>query len=184
MTKPIYIDFAPRSFIRALHRTRARTWILGMAGLLSCAGVSFQALHIIQQQRELETQLQLAQAALAARTALKPAARKSSITEAQAGAVNTAIGQLNLPWHEVFDAIEAATPKTIALLALEPDAARHVLKGVAEAKSSDEMIVYVEMLKQQAFFAAVGLTRHEINEQDPHKPLRFQFEAQWAEPAP
>ena len=30
------------------------------------------------------------------------------------------------------------------------------------------------------FFASVVLIKHEVNEQDPNKPLRFQFEAQWA----
>jgi Tfp pilus assembly protein PilN len=183
MNRPICIDFAPRSFMRALRLTRPLTWVIGLSGLLLCAGVSFQALHIVQEQRAAEARLQMKQAEFAARIAHKPIARKSSVTEARAGAVNAAIGQLNLPWQEVFNAIEAATPATIALLALEPDAKRHVLKGVAEAKASDEMIGYLEALRQQDFFSELALTRHEINEQDPNKPIRFQFEANWIEPA-
>jgi Tfp pilus assembly protein PilN len=183
MNRSIAIDFAPRSFMRALRQTRPLTWAIGLSGLLSCAGVAFQALHLVQEQRTVEAKLQLAQAGVAARIAHQPITRKSSVTEARASAVNAAIGQLNLPWQEVFDAIEAATPATIALLALEPDAKRHVLKGTAEAKASDEMIGYLEALRQQDFFSELALTRHEINEQDPNKPIRFQFEANWVEPA-
>jgi hypothetical protein len=41
------------------------------------------------------------------------------------------------------------------------------------------MVGYVEELKQQELFSSVMLTRHEINEQDPNRPLRFQLEAVW-----
>jgi len=116
---------------------------------------------------------------LSQRSEQQPVVKKTAITEAQAAAVNAAIAQLNLPWREVFDAIESATPKTIALLALQPDAKRNLVKGMAEAKTSDDMIGYIELLKKQEFFTAVLLTKHEVNEQDPNKPLRFQFEAQW-----
>ncbi|MGZ5819748.1 MAG: PilN domain-containing protein, partial [Burkholderiaceae bacterium] len=104
--------------------------------------------------------------------------------EAQANAVNNAIQQLNLPWRDLFSAIESATPSTIALLAIEPDAKKHVLKATAEAKTSDDMIGYIEQLKKQGLFSNVLLAKHEINEQDPNKPIRFQLEAEWIEDAP
>jgi hypothetical protein len=37
----------------------------------------------------------------------------------------------------------------------------------------------VEELKKQELFSDVALTRHEINEQDPARPIRFQIEAEW-----
>ncbi|AMO98366.1 hypothetical protein CAter282_0428 [Collimonas arenae] len=43
------------------------------------------------------------------------------------------------------------------------------------------MIAYVEELKQRKFFQSVVLLRHEINERDVNKPLRFQFQAQWGD---
>ncbi|HZV65151.1 MAG TPA: PilN domain-containing protein, partial [Telluria sp.] len=66
--------------------------------------------------------------------------------------------------------------------ALEPDARKRTMRITAEAKTSDDMIAYVEQLKQQELFAAVVLTRHEINDQDPNKPIRFQLDAQWTAP--
>jgi hypothetical protein len=90
--------------------------------------------------------------------------------------------QLNLPWRALQDAIGAATPPTIAMLALEPDARKRSMKITAEAKSSDAMIAYVEELKKQELFSDVALTRHEINELDPARPIRFQIEAEWTAP--
>jgi Tfp pilus assembly protein PilN len=107
------------------------------------------------------------------------ALRPPVATEAQAAAVNAAILQLNLPWRALHDAVKAATPPTVALLALEPDARRRTLRITAEARGSDEMLAYVDRMQRQDWFADVALTRHEINEQDPNRPIRFQLDAQW-----
>lgn len=110
----------------------------------------------------------------------KPAPVRTAIPAAQAISANTAISQLNLPWRDVFLTIEAATPKTIALVSLEPDAKNSALKGIAEAKTTDEMIAYIEQLKKEDFFSQVQLLKHEVVELDPNRPYRFQFEVQWA----
>lgn len=159
------------------------SWAFGGIGFLLCLGAAIAAFHLSKQRDTEEAELQRLQTELAKRTAPRPAPKRMVIPDAQAAAVNSAIAQLNLPWRDVFDAVESATPASIALLALEPDAKKHLVRGLAEAKSSDGMIAYIEQLKQQAFFGAVILTRHEINEQDPNQPIRFQFEAQWTEAA-
>ena len=46
-------------------------------------------------------------------------------------------------------------------------------------RNSDDMVGYVQVLKQQEFFSGAALVRHEIEAQDPNKPIRFQVEAQW-----
>jgi Tfp pilus assembly protein PilN len=101
------------------------------------------------------------------------------VPEAQAAAVNAAVLQLNLPWRALHDAVQAGTPANIALLAMEPDARKNSVRITAEAKSSDDMIAYVEQLQKGDWFSAVLLSRHEINEQDPNRPIRFQLDAQW-----
>ena len=102
-----------------------------------------------------------------------------SVPPAQAGAVNASVQQLNLPWRGLHDAVQAATPATIALLALEPDARKSSVRITAEAKNSDDMIAYVEALQRVEWFTTVLLARHEINEQDANRPIRFQIDAQW-----
>ena len=130
-----------------------------------------------------EGQLQRAQQRVLAATQGPAPWRPAPIAPAQAAAVNAAILQLNLPWRDLQDALASATPPDVALLALEPDARKRVLKITAETTSSDAMVAYVAQLKQQELFGTrVQLLRHEINALDPNKPLRFQLEARWGTP--
>lgn len=177
--KPIRIDFAPPSIWRLFHRTHPVVWLLGMAGMILVLGCLLVAVDLVSQRQVLDQDILAAQARRARSAASRPVVVKPTITPAQADEVNNVVAQLNLPWRDLFSAIEMATPATIALLSIEPDAKKRLLHATAEAKNSDEMLAYIEQLKRQPFFANVILTRHEVNEQDPNKPLRFQFEAGW-----
>jgi Tfp pilus assembly protein PilN len=181
---PIRIDFAPRTFARAVLTTAPLTWLAGLAGLVLCIIALVFALDALRFKNAQTASLQTALWRLNERANRTPPPKKAQIPEAQANAINAAIQQLNLPWTDFFDAIEDATPESIALLSLEPDAKKHIIKGIAESKTSGGMIDYIEQLKKQPFFANVVLTKHEVNELDANKPLRFQFEAQWQESAP
>lgn len=179
---PIRIDFATSSFQRAILHTHPITWLFGAAGSALCLGAAATTLIIGQGIRAQEVELERVHALQFQRSdhvMQQSLAKPSRIATSQAAAVNLAIAQLNLPWRNVFDAVEAATPSTIALLTLEPDAKKQLVRGLAEAKTSEAMLAYIEQLKQQSFFASVVLVKHEINEQDSNKPFRFQFEAQW-----
>lgn len=178
--KTIHIDFAPRSISRSMRRMRATYGALLGVALVLCVGATTIAIDLVWKNEALQTELRQIQDRIEDKEASKPVPKKFTIPDTEAAAVNGAIAQLNLPWRDVFDAVEAATPTTIALLAIEPDARKHLLRGMAEAQSSDGMIAYIEGLKKQPFFNSVVLTRHEINEQDPNKPIRFQYEASWA----
>jgi len=179
---PLRIDFSPPSLQRTLRRTGAPTWaVLGLA-LLLCLAAAVLGERLLAQQRADQAELAALRLRAAVPVALVADQAAPPVGELQAGAVNAAILQLNLPWRALHDAIGAATPPGIAMLALEPDARKRTMKITAEAKSSDAMIGYVEELKKQELFAGVVLTRHEINEQDPLHPIRFQIEAEWAAP--
>ncbi|WP_308622161.1 PilN domain-containing protein [Massilia sp. Se16.2.3] len=78
--------------------------------------------------------------------------------------------------------MRSATPANVALLALEPDAKKRVLRITAEARSSDDMLAYVAALGREEWFGAVTLARHEVQEQDPNRPVRFQVDAEWGTP--
>jgi Tfp pilus assembly protein PilN len=175
--KPSHIDFAPRSLRRVIVRTRPAIWLVGSIGLILCVSAAVTTYGLLRQSEARQAELQTIRTRLAART--RPTPRAVSIPDAQASAVNDVVARLNLPWRDVFQAIESATPASIALLELVPDVKQHAIKGIGEAKSSDEMLDYVTRLGSQSFFKAVVLTRHEINDKDPNKPLRFQFVAEW-----
>ena len=180
--KPIRIDFAPPSLRRVLFHLQPALLAGAVLGLLLCLGAAIAACQLVRGQRghaaqvRQEQERQERQAFLARAV---PALAKTLIPPAQAAAVNGAILQLNLPWRELKDAVAAATPATVALLALEPDPKKHLLKLTAEAETSDDMLAYIQELKAQEFFSGVLLTRHEINAEGANQPIRFQVEAQW-----
>ena len=177
--KSMHIDFAPRSLRRTVYHLHPAVLAAGVAGLLLCAGAALTGWKLVEQQREREHELRHRQERAAVLSAAPKAVSKTAIPEAQAASVNGAIMQLNLPWRALQDAVASATPRTVALVALEPDPRKKTLKITAETKTSDDMVSYVEELKQQELFSSVVLTRHEINEQDANRPLRFQLEAVW-----
>jgi Tfp pilus assembly protein PilN len=180
--KKIGIDFAPPSLARSLLRTPRHSWAMVWAVL--CIGGALAGAHSAAERERREVELLRAQAqvnasAQAQARAVAPAAARPPVPEAQANAVNAAVLQLNLPWRALHDAVQEGTPANIALLAMEPDARRSSVRITAEARNSDDMIAYVERLQKVEWFSAVLLSRHEINEQDPNRPIRFQIDAQW-----
>lgn len=177
--KSMNIDFAARTWRRTLFHLHPLVITAGAVGLALCVGAAFSGWQLLQQQREREHQLRHQQERLAVRSKAQVAAPKVQIPAEQAAFVNVAVMQLNFPWRDLQDAVAAATTSNVALLALEPDARKHILKLTAETRNSDDMVGYIEQLKEQELFSGVALTRHEINEQDPNRPLRFEIEAVW-----
>lgn len=173
-----HIDFANPSLYRTIIDIRLASWLALIVGIIACAsaGIAAYSLHAQDESRKMEMAHLQKQQQARAPPASAPVA---TISVPQAKAVNEIVSRLNLPWRDVFQSIEAATPATIALLELAPDAERRTLKGMAEAKTSDGMLAYIARLAEQPFFSSVTLTRHEFNEQDPNKPVRFQFVAEW-----
>ena len=176
------IDFAPPGFKRTLHRTGTRTWVMAASGLALCVAAGVIGARLLARQKADNALLEAARARANVPVVVAVASTAPRISELQAASVNAAVMQLNLPWRALQDAIGAATPRSSAMLALEPDARKRSMKITAEAKTSDAMIAYVEELKKQELFSAVALSRHEINEQDPQRPIRFQIEAEWTAP--
>lgn len=177
--KSMQIDFAPRSLRRTLFHLHPGVLAAGVVGLLLCAGAALTGWRLMEQQREREHQIRHLRERAAALSAAPVVVARTAIPEAQAAYVNGAILQLNLPWRALQDAVASGTPRSVGLIALEPDPRKKILKITAETKNSDDMVAYVEELKQQELFSSVVLTRHEISEQDPNHPLRFQLEAAW-----
>lgn len=177
----LQIEFAPQSARTAAARMHPLAWIATAAAL--AAGVHAAAGYgdVVRKLQVADNELLQLQSRLTAQSTPRTAQPKAPIPAQQAQAVNAAIAQLNLPWRDLLDAVESATPSTIAVVALEPDARKHIVKGTAEARNGDAMIAYIEELKKQPFFRFVVLTKHEVNAQDPNRPIRFQFEAEWGE---
>lgn len=106
---------------------------------------------------------------------MRPEPKLSSQT---VDAINRAITRLNLPWEAVFTALEADLPQDVALLEIVPGS-RRSLRLVAESPTPESMTNFIEKLTENGYLAEVTLVKHEINEQDPNRPIRFVLEAQW-----
>src|SRR5450830_409146 len=147
----LHIDFAPRGWRRTVFHTHPAVWAGAALGLLLCGGAVLAGYHVFEarQQRSAAIERAAQRQAIASQARL-PAKSAVQISEAQAVFVNAAVLQLNLPWRDLQEAVAAATPPTVALLALEPDARKRVLKITAETKNSDDMIAYIEQLKQRS----------------------------------
>ena len=180
--KALQINFARRTLNSAVAGTPFWLLALALLGLALFAWALFTASTVAQQVTALDEIAQHTKRNI--HTVPATAAPAFFIPEARALMINNAIVQLNIPWSDVFDAIETATPNSIALISLEPDVKKQLLKGSAEALNSDAMIAYIELLKKQPLFVSVILLKHEVGVQDPYKPLRFEFEAQWQGAAP
>lgn len=177
--KRMQIDFAAPTWRRALYRLHPALLAGGIAGIALCATGIWFFTQMAEQRAVRDGQIEALRASQAALSKRPARVAEAAIPEAQALSVNAAIQRLNVPWRELEDAIGTATPPGIALLALDPDPKKQLLKITAEARTSDDMVGYVQALKQQEFFIGAALARHEIGEQDPSHPIRFQVEAQW-----
>jgi Tfp pilus assembly protein PilN len=100
-------------------------------------------------------------------------------TQAELTAAAKVIERLSLPWNALFSALEQTTEGQVTLLALEPDAERREVRIAAEAKDLQSMLDYMKRLQQVDLFKDVHLTTHQMQAQDPQRPVRFVVQASW-----
>ena len=177
------IDFVQPPLWRLPGVGRDRQILLALSALAALAGVVL-AWYWLDTAREIDEAKQaiaVARQELVQRT--PPPAPPLLLSELQVRATNSAIAQLNTPWPAVLDGFERVATADIALLQIEPDHRRGLVKGVAEAKSHQQMLLYLAVLGAVDPFAGAMVRKQEVNEKDANRPLRFMFEALLEEPA-
>jgi Tfp pilus assembly protein PilN len=92
---------------------------------------------------------------------------------------NEVLRQLSIPWGGLFQTLESAGGKDVALLALEPDTEKRLVKISGEAKSIAAMLDYIKQLENRDVLGTVYLQSHHVQLQDPEKPVRFELLAIW-----
>lgn len=175
--KPLNIDFVvrPRWRLPAAARSRAMLIALGGVAVLAAATLAWQVLGLERQIADTAQAISQVRHEVAAHT---PAPRPPLLlSEAQVLAINGTIGQLNTPWPALLDAFESVASAEVALLQIEPDKHRRLVRGVAEARDHQGMLDYLAALGSAAPFARALVSKQEINDRDPNRPLRFTFEA-------
>jgi len=165
---PIALDFfAPPP------RSRSLGFVLCVAGFLGCAalGYDFQAKLVARD--SLEAHLA---ATVRPHHVLTPNASRNAVA---AAAIEK---QLLVPWSRLLGELEAASQdlaSTVSLLEVEPDAAKHVVRITAEARTLSDALAYLERLQKSPVLRYPMLDSHELRKDDPEHPIRVKLSAEW-----
>jgi hypothetical protein len=113
-------------------------------------------------------------------TAARSTARPDPVEAAQAQYARQTVRNLNTPWAELLRALESA-PTNVALLVVEPSAGKRSVAITAEASNAGDMLDYIAALHADGRLTRIALVSHQLQEQAPGAPLRFQLRANWGE---
>ncbi len=94
-------------------------------------------------------------------------------------ATQNVITRLALPWDALFSEIDSSVNDKVTLLSVEPDAEKKDLHIAAEAKDLTAMLDYEKRLQASALFRNVHVVSHQVQLQDPQRPVRFVIQAGW-----
>jgi Tfp pilus assembly protein PilN len=173
------IDLAPFSLRREWYRIRPSARVLALAGLLLCGVAAFRAQGLIVHLQTLDAESTQIVERNDRAARVSQHVHSEPIDVKQAAAVNFAVARLNLPWDNLLNAIEAATPTQIALMSITPEPGRALIRIEAECAGSKDMLDYLASLGQQPLLGRVTLTRHELVKDGMDSVFRFQVEVQW-----
>jgi hypothetical protein len=162
--KRIDIDFA---------RTRARAgWLWLLAGLVVAGGQWWFYQRAVAARDQALAMHDARQAGSASATKPPPSLPGDATAE-------KARANLAVRWDVLFDALESATHKNVALLDVQPDGAKGMIKLAAEARNEDAMFAYLYQLSRQPGVTNVVLKSQTLQTADPQQPVRFSLTAQW-----
>jgi len=130
------------------------------------------------------------------RDALKRSQEKSDVSPAKLGRntpewqkrqaelkeANRVIDRLSMPWGLLFREIEGLASDEVTLLGIEPDTDKGEIRLIAEAKDFSAMLGYLKRMQGVPLFADPHIVTHQIQQQDPQRPVRFTVSAGWVAP--
>ena len=156
---------------------RPRAW----AGwLLLALGAAFVA-HLGREYRALETEVARMQARLpfVDEPAIKALPPRRPASAEEFVAARAVVARFAAPWPMLFAAIESVQIDGVSLLSIEPEAATGQVLITGEAKDYLAVLTYVAHLAANPGFARVHLSRYEIRDAQPRRPIAFSVLAQW-----
>lgn len=109
----------------------------------------------------------------------RPAKADTAPREAEIERANEVIAQLTLPWGRLFAVLEEANGKDVALLSIQPEKDKGLLAIDGEAKDIPALLDYMRRLNDSKLLRDVDLLSHQIQQQDPQKPVHFNLSAKW-----
>lgn len=173
--RQVVIDFVSG---QGRHLSKTDMGLLLLA-LLVWAGLGWFYQILLQEheaQQVLEQQLQQKQRQ--ARANQQPL-DESPLQHTQRMAATSALEQLDIPWSALFHDLEHAYDDKVTLISVEPDASRRDILITAEAADWSSMLNYSGQVRDSENLRNAHITGHQVNLQDPQRPVRFTILAQW-----
>jgi hypothetical protein len=97
--------------------------------------------------------------------------------EEEARNAEAVVKQLTLPWPTLIGTIEQAATREVAILQLQPDAETRVLRLTAETRHREAMFDFLRRLGAARGLADVHLVSHQVQRDDPQRPIQFSVQA-------
>lgn len=108
-----------------------------------------------------------------------PQVRLSDQTRRDLDRIKLATARIQVPWHRLFDGLEAASSTDIALLSLQPEAGERRVQLTGEARNLAAVADFTRRLRKHGQFLDVHLVRHEFKQNSQAGPLTFAISARW-----
>ena len=102
-----------------------------------------------------------------------------SASQQEIARANEILKQLSLPWNNLFQTLESTSTKDIALLSIQPDSNKQLVRISGQARNFAALLTYITRLEHSGILNHVYLTRHEVQTADPQKPINFSLIALW-----
>lgn len=167
--KRLYLDYQTR-------RPSWLAWILLLCTLVLLGAAAYRYSVVIKNRDQLQKTYNRL---LGAGSTRSEPEELSEAASAELAEMALAVNRLLIPWDAVFSAVEHSMSHDVAVLALDPSAAKRQITITAEARDMATMLEYVATLSSQPVLENVVLQKHEINQTDPDHPIRFVVVALW-----
>lgn len=147
-----------------------------LAGAAALAMVSLELDDLEEQTAVAEARLK----SLTRRSASATDKPASAPREAGDGAVGEALARLRAPWPELLEQLAALADLPVALLDLDAEARGHSLRLAGEARSLDDVLAFVERMRQSRRLDEVYLQGHELRKVGAAEVVAFTVQATWS----
>ena len=174
MAKMLQLDFQ-----RAPSQLHWASVVLLLVGA-SCVGVVLNShFELSAQLGALEHRVDAAERTLRRQT---PAARPSGdpqVRAEQTREANEVLALLSLPWQDALAQLEDVGRDDVALLNVEPDMEKGIIRLGGEAKDYEAILAYMKLLQARPGLSEVVLQTHQRESQKPGQPTHFLLTARW-----
>lgn len=157
-------------------------WLLLLALAAACVPLADSYSQAVELRDDAQNKVDRLSRLAQPRAKRRPAAADSQ-TLADLHRANAVIDQLIVPWDELFDTLEAADARRVAVLSVAPNARDRSLRLAGEARAMDDLLAYVSRLAERPALAQVHLLGYSTVMREGVPLISFTLAASWR-PAP